>query len=871
MAREGQLPHATLLGTALLLGALVGLFSALDMVIPPHDAVPLRETPLYSLPGEPAWLAPIRTVPVASVLLVLVAGAFGMRGLPYAIVSALLVLLLSAVRRPALLVFVICSGLYLPWLGSFGLWDPWETHYGEVSREILSRDDWISLWWAQGGGGVDMLGRQGWFWSKPILIFWAEALTWSASGIGFRADENPQHIEWVLRLPIALMALAGLQSVYFAISRLWTRRAAVLATIVLATTPYYAFLARQAVTDMPFVANMTVAMMLLIVACTVDPERRPTTLRVGRFGFSLQHAVIALIVLIALPQLLYLVSRNVTWVPPFAWHRDSFLYGSPGNGDVPGNQENQLEQSAITELWCQPLAQAVLFGGALAFIVWQLRREQRAQALYMCAFYVFCALSFMGKGIPGFALPGMVAFLYLIVARRFDLLFEGRLRVGLGIVIVATLGLPWFVAMYVRHGRGFTDRILIHDHINRLTSGVHGDNASIQYFIWQLGYGLFPWIGLVPVALMLWLARGTAGTDERVRGQRDAMHMLGLWFAVSFTLFSAMTTKFHHYIAPAVPPLAAMIGLILDRLLPAGLFQGPQRAQRTAAAMLAPLCWVLGFAGLRGDVRGIVPADVPSTQTALWVLSHPWPTWLCTLLLAAGVGLGAFTLWRARWDETGAPTERGHSELSRLSPVLIAGALICAFVGRDLSWHTSAPPPGSERLIHLFVYNYARAWPDYLDYRASLFGFAAVAVILSLLCALRTLRAFAAKGLISLSLTFCVFCVNVYMMDLTPHWTQQKLIARYYQERKDDSEPLLAWQMNWKGENIYTGNHVHVFVDLDNKAMQEWNGKNKGRRVYYLLEHSRLERLKTLLQPRKLEVLTNKRDCNKFLLARTTL
>ena len=108
-------------------------------------------------------------------------------------------------------------------------------------------------------------------------------------------------------------------------------------------------------------------------------------------------------------------------------------------------------------------------------------------------------------------------------------------------------------------------------------------------------------------------------------------------------------------------------------------------------------------------------------------------------------------------------------------------------------------------------------------------------------------------------------------MDLTPHWTQQGLIDRYYAERKDANEPLIAWQMNWKGENFYTGNHVHVFVELDNKAINEWIGKNKGKKVYFLLEHTRLDRLKTLLGARKLDVLTSKRDCNKFLLARTVL
>ena len=34
--------------------------------------------------------------------------------------------------------------LYFPCIGSYSLWDPWETHYGEVAREILARDDWIS-------------------------------------------------------------------------------------------------------------------------------------------------------------------------------------------------------------------------------------------------------------------------------------------------------------------------------------------------------------------------------------------------------------------------------------------------------------------------------------------------------------------------------------------------------------------------------------------------------------------------------------------------------------------------------------------------------------------------------------------------------
>jgi hypothetical protein len=111
----------------------------------------------------------------------------------------------------------------------------------------------------------------------------------------------------------------------------------------------------------------------------------------------------------------------------------------------------------------------------------------------------------------------------------------------------------------------------------------------------------------------------------------------------------------------------------------------------------------------------------------------------------------------------------------------------------------------------------------------------------------------------------------VYMIDLTPHWSQQGLIERYYAERKSAKEPLIAWQMNWKGENFYTGNRVHVFVELDNKGITDFIGKNKGRTVFVLLEHGRFERLKTLLGSRTIEQLTTQRDCNKFTLVRTTL
>jgi len=123
---------------------------------------------------------------------------------------------------------------------------------------------------------------------------------------------------------------------------------------------------------------------------------------------------------------------------------------------------------------------------------------------------------------------------------------------------VLVVGMPWYVAMFIRHGTEFTDRLLVHDHLNRLAAGVHGDNSTIEYFFEQLGYGLFPWIALAPLAIAGWVRFGTRKSHEAADptrdAQRDVMMIFGLWGTSAFVLFSAMQTKFHHYIFPAVPP-----------------------------------------------------------------------------------------------------------------------------------------------------------------------------------------------------------------------------------------------------------------------------------------------------------------------------
>ncbi|MBT8468828.1 MAG: glycosyltransferase family 39 protein [Deltaproteobacteria bacterium] len=803
--------------------------------------IPWRETLLGRQPGE--LVSPMASIALAMTILTVGATLGGYDRLPIAIILALLCLVPSSIRRPGLFVMVAICAIYLPLLGTTSLLDPWETHYGEVAREILARNDWISLWWAQ----------DKWFWSKPVLLFWLEAMSMGFLGVDFMPDANPAHPEWALRLPVLLMSLAALAAIYAAVRRSFGPRAGVLAALVTATMPQFFFISHQAITDLPLVAAITIAACCLIVAVEEDPEREASVFQLGPWRLSLQHLLLFAVFVLVLPQAVYLISRNISWLEGsgLVAHMDRFLYGSAGNADVPGNPAPRDQTPAFGGLGSQPFLQGFLWLSLLAALALVLRKERRVRPLLIYAFYLFTGIAFMAKGLLGIAIPGAMALLYLIASRRWALLGRGELRVATGALIVTTVSMPWYLAMYVRHGSAFTNRLLIHDHINRLATGVHGDKGTIAYFVGQLGYATFPWIALIPAALLV-------GLWMRSRSERDARNetllFVGMWLLSSFVLFSAMVTKFHHYILPTIVPAGILVGIA------AAQCWGPSKPRATLLASVAALCAILGFAWFAGDPRGVVPVN--AVQPEDWVLQQGRPV-RAGALLAACVALAALARSEIARAETKLTPGRWGTALG---VALVLGACVVAFVGRDLSWATSARPQGNERLIHLFVYNYGRVWPEHLDYRAILTGFAMAAGVTSAAASLRSWRPVATRALVAVSVLFCVWGLNVYMVDISDHWGIRGLAKRYYDLRQGPEEPLLAWQMNWKGENFYTGNRVYVFAETDNKRIREWLDENEGRTAYVVLEHKRLERFRKLVPKREVRELSTKRDSNKFLL-----
>jgi hypothetical protein len=148
-----------------------------------------------------------------------------------------------------------------------------------------------------------------------------------------------------------------------------------------------------------------------------------------------------------------------------------------------------------------------------------------------------------------------------------------------------------------------------------------------------------------------------------------------------------------------------------------------------------------------------------------------------------------------------------------------------------------------------------------------------LAALLMLMLASWRARHAAVAGLVALGTCFAAWGIDVYLVELSPHWGQRELVLRYEQSVHDKPGQLVAYQMNWKGENFYRGNQLPVFVKSGRK-FTSWidDQKKAGEKTFYFLtEHTRRQGLHAELgRPQGYEQLSVKATNNKFVLMRAS-
>jgi 4-amino-4-deoxy-L-arabinose transferase-like glycosyltransferase len=738
-------------------------------------------------------------------------------------------------RRIALGLIALCALIYLPLAGNYGMWDPWETHYGEVARQMLERNDFVSQWWP--GSPQD---RQEFF-SKPVLTFWLLAMSMKLFGIEWGAHPDPSQIatswrtEWACRLPMVALGIVAVWATWEIVRRLAGRRAGLLAALILATSSQWLLITRQVMTDMPFVAPMTIALALAGLGLLLPKEERERELgrRSLRGGDGWETSETG--------------KRRTTWL---SWPHDPAFYLFLGLFALTTLPQLVLFSIQLALIFRVGDLNLHLFGivpmlpyiATFVFgVVWCARARCKRQ-LYLFSGYVLCALASLAKGPAGIALPAIVLIVYLALAGRWlDVIFE--LEIPRGIVIFVSTCFPWYHAMLIRHGMAFWNEFIGDNYVHR-AGGRHGDRGTFEYYIQYIAYGMFPWSGVVTLSSLMAFRKLRRATP---RGALVGFALI--WFVVDFTVMSLVATKFHHYILPALPALAILAGIYLDDLLEHAsrsdlvallLVAAPVTfmSGRDLAAFPPRILWLFNY-----DYVNMPGTGRPWPLVSLYGDRYEYGTQLLVFAALATLATVVLAAVVARRDPTATPASEAVSPvpLPRAAFMALAFAVL-VIVGIILG--PKAPEGAAPQIGRLDW-----AYPTL----TMLVPFAALALLLRW----RGVRMAAAWAMLGLSVIWSGFLIDKVLVELSPHWSQKHVIAAYYAKRSGPSEPLIAWQLYWRGENFYTRNQIYgspqpsertVFLgDHNAEKMQEYFKSHAGRRVFFVVERARFETLRGIL------------------------
>lgn len=633
-------------------------------------------------------------------------------------------------RWAVALALAVAAAVALPLLGSVGYFDPWETHYAEVARQMVVRDDYLYPFW-----------KDAYFFSKPILLFWLTAPLYRLIGADAAEGPMPALAELCGRLPSVMASLLCVVAAYFAARSLWSRRAAIFSAVVLGTLPLWAFLARQAITDMLYVATASAALLLLAVALFGEDEEEG--------GRSTQQQ--------GLPR--WLVVASAMALLPQLWEV--------------GRTGAFLERLVAPEReWLLRLCASSALCGLGAVVVWWLARRARDPLLHAAA--LLFALSTLAKGPVGVALCALTLLVTIALLQEWRRLLRPAAVSCTGLFLA--IAAPWPLVMSAFSGvddqrKTWFQRFVLYDLLGRVGAGAHGDRGSFEYYVRYAGFGMFPWSGFIPPALFSALA---------LKGPRSAASrfttLVSVWFVVTFGFFALTTTKFHHYIFPLCVPAALLVGRYLDALLDAA--DAADAARPLLALVVAGTAVVIG--------RDLV--------------AEPWQL------------IDLFTYhYKSYKAEYYFPP--GDEWRVGLAAACFGAAAIIA-LGAFIDVTRPRGPMGSPRSwLHQLV----------LERRSPAEAF----VVASL-----------AAGVL-----FAVFAVQVHFNRASQHWTQRHIFATYHAMKKPD-EPLLAYQMDWKGESFYGKNRD---IQLKKSGPEIKKHCDRPGREFVLVQTDRFGGLKTAL------------------------
>jgi 4-amino-4-deoxy-L-arabinose transferase-like glycosyltransferase len=350
----------------------------------------------------------------------------------------------SHARAAAVLVLVALLN-FLPGFFDTPPIDRDEARFAQATKQMIENRDY-----------VDIRFQNEVRYKKPVGIYWLQAgVVTTARALGM--TQAPTTI-WLYRIPSLAGAIGAVLLTYWTALAFVSRRAALLAGLMMASSILLGVEARLATTDAMLLAAVVAAMGALARAYLPEPGAQP--------------------------------DARSAWTPS-AW--------------------------ILPAIFWTALAVGVLLKGPLILVV-----------------------------------VGLATLVLVIVDRRADWLLA--LRPLIGLLWLAALVLPWFVAIIGRADDAFIAESVGHDLLPKLYRGQEGHGAPPGTYL------LFFWLMFFPGSTLAGLAAPAVWAARR----EPAAKFLLAWLLPSWIILEFVVTKLPHYVLPLFPAIAILIAGIME-------------------------------------------------------------------------------------------------------------------------------------------------------------------------------------------------------------------------------------------------------------------------------------------------------------------
>ena len=203
--------------------------------------------------------------------------------------------------------------------------------------------------------------------------------------------------------------------------------------------------------------------------------------------------------------------------------------------------------------------------------------NRKRQIIYSLIFWLSFSLAMLAKGPAPLPLVGGPLFVWYVISHRWKTI--GKVLPVIGGLIFLAIILAWPVMLAMRLSDvgegGFSGMLTFWkaEFVDRFTGSGGASAKPFYYYLPVMFQLMLPWVAFV--------AMGLAAPFYKVWAEkRKAMLFLWTWFAVDVAVMSISGGKRMHYILPAMPAMAILVGILLDDMIFANIAYTPQAGRK---------------------------------------------------------------------------------------------------------------------------------------------------------------------------------------------------------------------------------------------------------------------------------------------------